>query len=164
MLIKRPLTGYYVTNITDSWVPFTAVIEMTTIVQPEELEGIFISSICPNMSRRTTQLGTGLDEEVQENFLEAVAKMYPEFQPDKDVVAFRTSRVKSVMALPTLNYSDQLPPMQSALPNIYPVNSAQIVGGNLNVNETIALAEQALDELLLCRVSPKKHLQTPKVV
>ena len=100
------------------------------------------------------------DEEVQEKFLAAVAKMYPDFDPEEDVVAFRTSRVKSVMALPTLEYSDKLPPMKSSIPNVFAVNSAQIVGGNLNVNETIALAEQALDELLLPSI-PKRSQTTP---
>ena len=31
LLLKQPLAHYYVTNITDAWVPFTAVIEMSTL-------------------------------------------------------------------------------------------------------------------------------------
>lgn len=147
MLLKRPLAGYYVTNITDSWVPFTAVIEMTTIVDPGEIEGHHLIYL-PKYVTADDPAWKWSDEEVQQRFLEAVARMYPGFRRD-DVVAFRTSRVKSVMALPTLNYSENLPPMQSSLANIFAVNSAQIVGGNLNVNETIALAEQALEDLLL---------------
>ena len=147
MLLKRPLSGYYVTNITDDWVPFTAVIEMTTIVDPAEIEGHHLVYL-PNYVTADDAAWEWSDEEVEERFVDAVARMYPDFRRE-DVVAFRTSRVKSVMALPTLNYSDHLPPMKSALPNLFAVNSAQIVGGNLNVNETIALAEQALDELLL---------------
>ena len=156
VLLKRPLAGYYVTNITDSWVPFTAVIEMTTIVQPEELEGYHLVYL-PKYVTAEDPAWNWSDEEVQESFLSAVAKMYPDFCSE-DVVAFRTSRVKSVMALPTLNYSEELPPMQSALPNIFAVNSAQIVGGNLNVNETIALAEQAFDELLLPSIPQRSQL------
>ena len=146
MLLKRPLAGYYVTNITDSWVPFTAVIEMTTIVCPEELDGYHLVYL-PKYVTADDATWKWTDEEVEERFLAALAKMYPDFTCE-DVVAFRTSRVKSVMALPTLNYSDVLPPMKTSLPNVYAMNSAQIVGGNLNVNETIALAERALDELL----------------
>ncbi len=163
MLLKRPLNGYYVTNITDSWVPFTAVIEMTTIVQPEEIDGHHLVYL-PKYVTADDPTWQWSDEQVQERFLAAVAKMYPDFEPEDDVVAFRTSRVKSVMALPTLNYSDSLPPMQSAIPNLYAVNSAQIVGGNLNVNETIALAERALDEILLPSIpksSSEKQSTTP---
>jgi protoporphyrinogen oxidase len=38
LLLKKPLSPYYVTNITDDWVPLTAVIEMTTIVDPQRPE------------------------------------------------------------------------------------------------------------------------------
>jgi len=34
------------------------------------------------------------------------------------------------------------------LPGVYVVNSAQIVNGTLNVNETIRLAEQSLSTIL----------------
>ena len=32
VLMKKALADYYVTNLIDSWVPFTAVIEMTALV------------------------------------------------------------------------------------------------------------------------------------
>ncbi len=32
VLLRRPLGGFYITNITEAWVPFTAVIEMTALV------------------------------------------------------------------------------------------------------------------------------------
>ena len=159
MLLKRPLAGYYVTNITDSWVPFTAVIEMTTIVAPQELDGYHLVYL-PKYVTADDPAWNWSDEHIQEYFLAAVAKMYPDFRSE-DIVAFRTSRVKSVMALPTLDYSDQLPPMRSALANVFAVNSAQIVGGNLNVNETIALAEQALDTLLLPSI-PRRLPTSPE--
>lgn len=159
MLLKRPLSGYYVTNITDGWVPFTAVIEMTTIVQPEELDGYHLVYL-PKYVTPDDPTWKLSDEEVEENFLSAVERMYPEFKRD-DVVAFRTSRVKSVMALTTLDYSEKLPPMQSSLPNVYAVNSAQILGGNLNVNETITLAEQALEDFLLPSI-PQRSTTAPE--
>ena len=74
--------------------------------------------------------------------------MYPDFNRD-DVEAFRVSRVKKVMALPTLRYSEHLPSIPTSVPNVFAVNSAQIVKGTLNVNEVIEIAENALDDHLL---------------
>ena len=74
--------------------------------------------------------------------------MYPHFE-ESDVAAFRVSRVRHVVALTTLNYSDNLPPMQTSLPGVFAVNSAHIVNGTLNVNETVKLAEDAVRDLLL---------------
>jgi hypothetical protein len=56
----------------------------------------------------------------------------------------RVSRVRSVMALPTLGYSERLPPMKTSVPGVWAVNSAHILKGNLNVNETIQVADEAL--------------------
>src|SRR5205807_1453413 len=39
LLLKKPLVGYYVTNITDDWVPFTAVIEMSALVDRQHFGG-----------------------------------------------------------------------------------------------------------------------------
>jgi hypothetical protein len=50
--------------------------------------------------------------------------------------------------IPTLNYSDRLPPVHTSLPGIHILNSAHIVNGTLNVNETVQLAEKTAKELL----------------
>jgi hypothetical protein len=62
------------------------------------------------------------------------------------VRAIQTARAKHVMALPTLNYSQHLPPVVSSLPGLYLLNSAQITKGNLNVNETIEHVEARLED------------------
>jgi hypothetical protein len=73
--------------------------------------------------------------------------MYPHFRRD-DVKAFQISRVRQVFAVTTKNYSQQVPPIVTSLPNIYLANSAHIVNGTLNVNETLQLAENALKMIL----------------
>ena len=73
--------------------------------------------------------------------------MHPDFERS-DVVDFKISRVRSVMAIPTLNYSQLLPPMKSSVDGLYIVNSSYILRGNLNVNETITIAEEAMETVL----------------
>ena len=69
--------------------------------------------------------------------------MYPHLSPD-DVEGFRVSRVRNVLAISTLNYSEQLPAMTTSVPGLFVVNSSQITNGTLNVNETLMLADRAL--------------------
>lgn len=142
LLLKKPITEYYVTNITDGWVPLTAVIEMTTIVDPEELGGRHLVYL-PKYATADDPVFQRTDEELREEWLAALEKMHPHFSRD-DVVAMRFSRVKRVMALPTLDYSERLPAMQTNVPGVWVVNSAHILKGNLNVNETIQVADQAI--------------------
>ena len=134
------------TNITDDWVPMTAVIEMTTIVDPEELGGkslVYLPKYVPS----DHELFEKSDEEIQESFLSALDRMYPEFSRD-DVIDFKLSRVRSVMAIPTLKYSELLPPMKTSVEGLYVVNSSYILKGNLNVNESITIAEDAMRTVL----------------
>lgn len=146
VLLKKGLSPYYVTNITDDWVPMTAVIEMTTIVDPAELGGkslVYLPKYVPS----DHELFDKSDEEIEESFLSALDRMYPDFCRD-DVVDFKLSRVRSVMAIPTLKYSEVLPPMKSSVDGLYVVNSSYILKGNLNVNESITIAEDAMETVL----------------
>ena len=150
LLLKRPLKGYYVTNITDP-VPITAVIEMTTIVDKQELGGHDLVYL-PKYVHRDDPIFERTDQDIEEEFLSTIENMYPEFSRD-DVVAFRISRVRNVMALPTLRYSEKLPPMQTSIPGVFAVTSSHIVKGNLNVNETIDLAEEGLRDVLMKHIN-----------
>ncbi len=147
LLLKKPLAKFYVTNITDSWVPFTAVIEMTTLVDPAEFSGRSLVYL-PKYVAPDDPLFEVSDDDLRTQFIAALKNMYPDFC-ESDVEAFRVSRVRHVVALTTLNYSDNLPPMQTSLPGVFAVNSAHIVNGTLNVNETVKLAEDAVRDLLL---------------
>jgi hypothetical protein len=66
------------------------------------------------------------------------------------------------MALSTVNYSSHvLPPVETSLPNVFLVNSAQIVNGTLNVNETVGLANDKARELdVLWQASPRMATPT----
>jgi protoporphyrinogen oxidase len=141
LLLKRPLANYYVTNITDSWVPFTAVIEMSALVDRTSFGGNSLVYL-PKYVTPDDPAFSLSDKEIENDFIEALLRMYPDLKRD-DVLCFRLSRVKYVLAISTLNYSKRLPSMQTSIAGVHVVNSAQIVNGTLNVNETIRLAETA---------------------
>ncbi len=146
VLLKKPLANYYVTNITDEGVPFTAVIEMSAMVDREQFGGSALVYL-PKYVSPDDPIFDLSDDHLRHRFLTALGKMYPAFTPS-DVLAFKVSRVRQVFAIPTLRYSRNLPSMFTSAPGIQIVNSAHIVNGTLNVNETIQLAERAVPALL----------------
>ena len=152
VLLRKPLAGFYVTNITESWVPFTAVIEMSSLVDRGQFEGNTLVYL-PKYVGSDNSLFAVPDQDVKEQFLGALFRMYPFLVPD-DVLCFRVSRERYVHALPVLNYSDHCPPRQTSLFGVHILNSAHIVNGTLNVNETVRLAEEALPDLLGARGGP----------
>ena len=146
LLLKRPLANFYVTNITDAWVPFTAVIEMSALVDRNQFGGNSLVYL-PKYVIPDDPAFSLSDAEIEEQFLAALRRMYPHFR-ESDVICFRLSRVKYVLALSTLNYSKRLPPKVSSIPGVHIINSAHICNGTLNVNETVQLAEKAAAGLL----------------
>jgi protoporphyrinogen oxidase len=155
VLLSQPLADYYVTNITDGGVPFTAVIEMTTLVDRAELGGHALVYL-PRYAAADDEAWQWSDAEVEERFLAVLAGMYPNFRREH-VQAFRISRVKHVMALPTLDYSQHLPPMATSAPNVFAVNAAHIVKGTLNVNEVVELAGEAFESVLKPTIVQKNN-------
>jgi len=145
LLMEKPISEYYVTNITDTWVPLTAVIEMSTIVDSESQLGgkhlVYLPKYLPDDHEGLNES----DEDYREKCLSTLEKMYDHFSRDQ-VIEFKIARAKYVAALATVDYSTRLPPIVTSVPGFYALNSAHIVKGNLNVNETITLGEEKLAE------------------
>jgi protoporphyrinogen oxidase len=146
VLLKHPLSKFYVTNIIDSWPPFTGIIEMTAMVDPKELGNRSLVYL-PKYVESTNELFSKTEQELKRYFLDALFKMYPSLS-ENDVIHWQVSSAKKVFALPSLHYSEKLPPIHTSLKGFFIVNSAQIVNGTLNVNETIQIAESKLEEIL----------------
>ena len=145
VLMKNPLSNFYVTNITDE-TPFTGIIEMSALVDKKEFGGNALVYL-PKYVAPDDKLFEKTDAEIEENFVSALEKMYPHFKRE-DVVEFKISRVRNVFPIPTLHYSANVPGVKTSIENVFVVNSAQITNGTLNVNETVQLAERFFENYL----------------
>ncbi len=148
-LLKKSISPYYVTNITDE-TPFTGIIEMSALVDKKEFGGNALVYL-PKYVVPDDELFERSDAEIEETFIAALERMYPHFSRG-DVIEFKVSRVRQVFPLPILNYSEKLPPIATSLDGLFIVNSSQITNGTLNVNETIQLAERFCSEFRLQEV------------
>ena len=119
---------------------------MSALVDPAEFGGHTLVYLPKYVTENDPFLQLS-DEEIEEQFLRALATMYPDLRRD-DILCFRISRARHVLAVSTLDYSRHRPPMNTSVPGLHIVNSAHIVNGTLNVNETVALAESAMPQLL----------------
>jgi protoporphyrinogen oxidase len=146
ILLRKPLSKFYVTNIIDGWTPFTGIIEMTALVDPQELGNRSLVYL-PKYVGTDNELFDKTEQELREYFLGALFKMYPTLSED-DVIHWNMASARRVFALPTLNYSEKLPPVKTSIQGYYIINSAQIINGTLNVNETVKVAETNLEEIL----------------
>lgn len=146
LVLNRPLGGYYVTNITDPGIPFTGVIEMSALVERDQFAGhhlVYLPKYVPSGDSSFALT----DDELRVQFTRGLRRMYPDLSEDQ-IVAFKVSRARHVFALPAIGYSGRLPPVRTSVPGLYILNSAHIVNGTLNVNETILLAQRYIDQLV----------------
>ncbi|KAA9039303.1 NAD(P)/FAD-dependent oxidoreductase [Ginsengibacter hankyongi] len=146
ILLKKPISKFYVTNITDAWPPFTGVIEMTALINKKEVNNKNLVYL-PKYVNSDDTLFDKDDAAIRKLFLEAIFKMYPGIS-ENDLLFWGVSKARVVFALPTINYSKNIPGITTSIGNYYIVNSAQIINGTLNVNETIQVAETKLKEIL----------------
>jgi protoporphyrinogen oxidase len=145
-MLDKSVSPFYVTNITDTWVPFTGVIEMTALVDKQYFGGNTLIYL-PKYVSPDDPIFTKSDDETKEFFTGKFKEMYPWLKDDNFKFAGVT-RAKHVITVLNLGYSDHLPEIKTSIPGVYIVNSAHIKDGTLNVNETIKVAETKLTEIL----------------
>ncbi len=146
LLLNEPVSDYYVTNITDTWVPFTSIINMSSVVDRKNFGGHALVYL-PKYVSPDDEIFLKSDEEIEERFIRAIVKMHPKFDRTS-ILASRVSRVRHVFPITTLNYSENLPTMTTSVPGLSIVNAAQIVNGTLNANQTVDLANKAFRALI----------------
>lgn len=145
VLLKKKLSDFYVTNITDANTPFTGIIEMTALIDPKEINGLHLAYLPKYVDSNDLQLNND-EKELSQAFLNDFLKMYPTLSMS-DVAFCGVSKARYVFSLPTLYYTDNLPGIKTSVKNYYIINSAQIINGTLNVNETIQVAKTKLSEI-----------------
>lgn len=139
VLLRRPLSGFYVTNLTDEGFPFAGVIEMTALVDPGELGGHALVYLPRYADSRDAAAFEEPDAAIEQRCLEGLRRIHPAFSP-KDVAAFRVSRARYVTPLSTVARPRGLERNATSIPGVELVCSAHLRDATLNVNETVALA------------------------
>jgi protoporphyrinogen oxidase len=146
LLLDQPLEGYYVTNITEDSFPFTGVIEMTALVDPADFGGRSLVYL-PKYARPSDPIFDQSDGNITHRFVGALARMYP-MVSEANILSRGVSRARHVLPISTLGYSESLPPMTTSVPGVHIVNTAHILNGTLNVDETVQLANRTAAEFL----------------
>jgi len=146
LLLRRGLGGAYLTYITDESLPFTTVIEMSSLVDRQQLGGHHLVYLPKYVPADDAFLGEE-DEQIIAMFVDGLRKMYPDFD-EQDIVAAHVARTPYVAPVMTRHYSENIPPVATSVPDLFMVSSAQLVHGSSSVEETMRLAQRCLPQLL----------------
>src|SRR5205814_5954206 len=76
LLLSRPLSDYYITNIADSSIPLTGVIEMTALVDPQAFGGRSLVYL-PRYLRPDDPFFDETDERIRDQSIAALRRIHP---------------------------------------------------------------------------------------
>ena len=99
LVLRQSLSDYYLTYLMDD-LPFTAVVEMTALVDPSQLGGHTLVFL-PKYVGPDDPLFDVPDDEIEARFLAGLQRMYPTLER-ADVLGVKVSRVRRVFPIPTL--------------------------------------------------------------
>ncbi len=145
-LLKKPLGGYYITNITEDGFPFTTAIEMTALVDKITFDGNSLVYLPRYLADDDPCLQWD-DAALCGTFFSSLRRMYPGLR-EEDIAASTVARARCVFPVTTINYSkDVMPGTRTSVKGLFIANSSQIPNGTMNVNELVALSHRKAREL-----------------
>jgi protoporphyrinogen oxidase len=139
VLLRAPLHGAYLTYLGEI-APFTGIVEMSALTGVAPFGGRTLVYL-PRYAVPDDPVFDDDDERIEQRFIEGLRAVHPRFDPS-DVLAFRVSRARHVFVATTLHASQRVPPFRTSVPGVHLCNSAQILHGTLNVDETLRLADR----------------------
>ncbi len=132
LITKTPLTPFYVLNMGDVTSPFTGVIGISTLVDPKQTAGEYITFF-PKYIPAEHHYWKASDEDIEKTFMAGVRDLYPEFK-DADIVSTHINRAFKVQPLQVLNYSNIVPEIKTKHPDFFVLNTSQFVNDSVNNN------------------------------
>jgi protoporphyrinogen oxidase len=145
LVLKRRLTPFYCTNLTDEGLPFTGLIEMTNLISPEETKGRHLFYL-PKYTAPGDPLFQASDEEVWNLFAPHLRKIFPDLQ-EQEIERRFVFRERLVQPVPVLHYSTIVPDMETNVSGLLVANTTQIVNSTLNNNEMVKIASRAVQQI-----------------
>jgi protoporphyrinogen oxidase len=142
--VRRSVSPYYALNITDRRVPLTSVVETTHVVDPEHVGGHLIY-----VPRYVTPSSDELERsssEITRAYLAQVQRMFPDFDPDRDVLASQVARARHAEPIHRAGVPQRLPELVAA-PGLVVASSAHVYPDIVHAQSIIGVAERVVRSL-----------------
>ena len=146
LVLDRPLTPYYWTNVGDVSMPFGGFIEHTNYVPASRYGGrhvVYLSDyVLPDDPKWTTP-----DRELWDLYLPAVPRLAPAFEKAR-VLERHLFRAEYAQPIVGTGYSGVLPPVRTGVPGLYSAAMAQVYPEDRGQNYAVRIAREAAAALL----------------
>lgn len=146
LILNHKLTSYYVLNITDKSIPFTAVVETTNLIDPRHV-GNYHLVYLPKYLTPGSELLRWSNERVQTEWMQYFKRMFPDFD-EAWLEAFIVQRARYVEPLRPIGTTDQIPPVRTPVERLYLSNTVMVYPALNNGESVTRLARQVAEMVL----------------
>lgn len=146
LIMKRSIIPYYVLNITDETIPFTAVVETTNLIDPRHVKNHHLVYL-PKYLAPGSELAQWPDDQVKSEWLKHLKRMFPDFS-EADITDFWVQRARYVEPLRPINTTDQIPTVKTPVERLYIANTAMVYPELNNGESGTRLAVRVADQVL----------------
>jgi protoporphyrinogen oxidase len=145
LILDRALTPYYVLNITDESIPFTAVVETTNLIDPGHVGNHHLVYL-PKYIKNSSEIATWSDEKVEAEWLKHLKRMFPDFQ-EGWIGAVLVQRAAFVEPLRATGTTDHIPTIRTPMNNFFMANTAMVYPDLNNGESVTRLAQRVTDAI-----------------
>lgn len=148
LILRKRLLPYYVLNITDESIPFTAVVETTNLIDPQHVKGYHLVYL-PKYLAPDNEMANWPDEQVKTEWMKHFRRMFPTFD-EANIVDFIVQRARYVEPIRPMGTRHEIPPVKTPVERLYMGNTVMIypeLGNGEAVTRFAAkVAEQVIED------------------
>jgi protoporphyrinogen oxidase len=146
VILRESLIPYYVLNITDESIPFTAVVETTNLVDPKHVKGYHLAYL-PKYLAPDNPMANWPDEQVKAEWMKHFRRMFPNFD-EKHIVEFIVQRARYVEPIRPMGTRAEIPPIKTPVERLYMGNTVMIYPDLGNGEAVTRFAVKVADQVL----------------
>ena len=156
LILKHSLVPYYVLNITDERIPFTAVVETTNLIDPQYVKSHHLVYL-PKYLAPDNEMFYWPDDKVKTEWMKHFKQMFPAFD-ESDIQDFIVQRARYVEPIRPVNTTDQIPHLKTPVDHLYMGNTVMIHpdlgNGDAATRFAYRIVDQVLADLPALRIQP----------
>jgi protoporphyrinogen oxidase len=159
LVLKRPLTPYYVLNIADSSVELTGLIEMTNLIDPPtQTKGHSLIYLPRYLDSADPAFEGPPDPIVESLYQRGVQRLFPSLS-NADVVDRQLHRARFVQPLPLVRHAVEGAELPGLTPPLTLLNTSMLQCATLNNNEVVGLVDRFTNKNLARLAARRGPLQ-----
>ena len=141
LILTRSLSPFYVTNLLDTSLTFTGIIEASNVISPQDLNGRHVVYL-PRYLALEDPVSEWSDEQITARFLDSLRIVFPGLSQE-EILHMEVFRERYVQPLQDIDYIRRQVGFRTPVSGMYVANTSMIANSTLNNNAVIRLARKA---------------------